>query len=193
MVPMGFVKSPPRMFMNLRRYLGFGAIAIVVVIIGLWSIQSPDYTDAALVEADAVDDTHPLKDSSVGGSYNKDGVAPFGMVQRLPKQLDGVAVVAVAAEAPGVEVVMADQNALFGVHCVACHGRDGLGVEPLGVGLVDSSFVQSKSTAELVEMLKVGRMPDSADSVKGRVMPGFAWMGDDQLTELAVFLQAQNP
>jgi mono/diheme cytochrome c family protein len=193
MVPMGFVKSPPRMFMNLRRYLGFGAIAIAVVIIGLWSIQSPDYTDAALVEADAVDDTHPLKDSSVGGSYNKDGVAPFGMVQRLPKQLDGVAVVAVAAEAPGVEVVMADQNALFGVHCVACHGRDGLGIEPLGIGLVDSPFVQSKSTAELVEMLKVGRMPDSVDSVKGRVMPGFAWMGDDQLTEMAVFLKAQNP
>jgi mono/diheme cytochrome c family protein len=187
------VNSLPKISMNLRRYLGLGVIAIAVVIIGLWSIQSPDYTDAAMVEADAVDDTHPLKDSSVGGSYNKDGVAPFGMVQRLPKQLDGVAVVAVAAEAPGVEVVMADQNALFGVHCVACHGRDGLGVEPLGVGLVDSSFVQSKSTAELVEMLKVGRMPDSADSVKGRVMPGFAWMGDDQLTELAVFLQAQNP
>ena len=187
------MNSLPKISMNLRRYLGLGVIAIAVVSIGLWSTQSPDYIDVAVVEADATDDMPLLQNNSVGGTYNKDGVAPFGMAQRLPKQLDGVAVVAVVAEEPGVEVVMADQNALFGVHCVACHGRDGLGVEPLGVGLVDSSFVQSKSTAELVEMLKVGRMPDSADSVKGRVMPGFAWMGDDQLTEMAVFLKAQNP
>ena len=183
-----FVSLLPKIVMNLRPYLSLrGAVilAAIFVGIGLSGCQSPEPDDVVVVETPETVD--------VGGSYNKDGVAPFGMVQRLPKPVDGAAAPDDGNAASDTVVMLADQNEMFSVHCTACHGRDGLGVEPLGVTLVGSPFIQSSSNAELVAMLKVGRQPDSPDSVKGRVMPGFAWMTDDQLSEIVVFLKAQNP
>jgi len=133
---------------------------------------------------------HAASSEVDGGSYNKDGVAPFGMTSKKP-----VEVPELAAEAPAEAAVaasLADENALFGVHCASCHGPDGKGVEPLGVTLVGSAFIQSKSQDELVAMLKVGRMPGDPDSVKQRVMPGFNWMTDEQLNEIAAFLKSKN-
>ena len=183
-----FENPLPKISMNLRRYLSLriaAVLAAVVVGIGLLGCEAPDSVDA--------DTTEAPKAVDVGGSYNKEGVAPFGMVQRLPKPLDGAAASdAGSAERAGA-VMLADQNEMFAVHCTACHGRDGLGVEPLGVTLVGSPFIQSSSNEQLIAMLKVGRLPDSPDSVKGRVMPGFAWMSDEQLTEIAAFLKTQNP
>jgi|GEM_PF-2152912 len=178
--------------MNLRRYLVLGAaVMVAVVAIGLWVIQGQGYMNVATRAPASKPPVGIQADKAVdGGSYNKGGVAPFGMAQRLPKPVEGVSA---SADAPAAAVMLADQNALFAVHCTACHGRDGLGVEPLGVTLVGSSFINRSSNEELIAMLKVGRMPDSPDSVKGRVMPGFAWMTDEQLTDIAGFLKVQNP
>ena len=189
------------MTMNLKRYLRLFITAIFAVAVGMgiWGCEAPDYIDAIQSEttdSTAVSDSAAAahKTNDVGGSYGKNGVAPFGMAQRLPKQIDVERIAGMESSAvSSTTVLLADQNALFAVHCVACHGADGLGVEPLGVTLVGSPFVSSKSTEELIAMLKVGRLPDSMDSVKGRVMPGFAWMSDEQLTDLAVLLKAQNP
>ncbi len=200
---LSFVNSLPKISMNLKRHLVLGAAAMVAAFVGmgLWGVRAPGYidvADAAQAEPERIQlaavapfGMQARKARDVGGTYNKEGVAPFGMVQRLPKPVDGAAPAEEAAMASAG--MLADQNALFGVHCVACHGQDGLGVEPLGVTLVGSAFIKRKSQDELVAMLKVGRTPDSPDTVKGRVMPGFAWMSDDQLNELAAFLKSQNP
>jgi mono/diheme cytochrome c family protein len=185
---LSFENSLPKISMNLRHYLVLrmaAVLAAVLVGIGLVGCETPESND--------VDTTEAPKAVDVGGSYNKDGVAPFGMVQRLPKQLDDAAASAADNAVSGSAATLADQNALFEVHCTACHGRDGLGVEPLGVTLVGSPFIMQSSNEQLIAMLKVGRLPDSPDSVKGRVMPGFAWMTDEQLTEIAAFLKTQNP
>lgn len=78
------------------------------------------------------------------------------------------------------------------LNCVACHGVDLHGVEDLGVNLVTSKFVGSKSVPELVAFLKVGRMPGDPESVAGRPMPGFGWLPEADLTEIATYVKAQR-
>jgi len=181
--------------MKLNKYLGLRAIALGVAVTLLTACGQPGDTEKSAPEAAPQDHAAPAANSGetkdVGGSYNPDGVAPFGMASRQPKEVPPLEV----AEAPATDApaVLADQSPLFATHCASCHGADGMGVEPLGVTLVGSAFVQAKSQDELVAMLKVGRMPGDPDSVKQRVMPGFNWMNDEQLTELAGFLKAQNP
>jgi len=182
--------------MNVKRL--FISAAGLIIATGLWSCESPD--GDAPQNASQAESTHSADAgahgaggsaaSDVGGSYNKDGVAPFGMTSRKPVPV-AEAPVATEAVAAG-NALLADQNATFGTHCQSCHGADGKGIEPLGVTLVGSSFIKSKSQDELVAMLKAGRLPGDPDSVKQRVMPGFAWMNDEQLGELAEFLKAQN-
>jgi len=163
------------------------AVALAVAACQPKEAGQEEAVDAAPAES-AAHGSAPVT-TDVGGSYNPDGVAPFGMASRQPKPVADAATE--APEAAATESLAA-QNQLFGVHCQSCHGADGKGIEPLGVTLVGSTYVQSKTEAELVAMLKVGRMPGDPDSVKGRVMPGFAWMTDEQLNELAGFLKAQN-
>ena len=80
---------------------------------------------------------------------------------------------------------------LYNVHCSACHGLTGEGVEGLGVDLVASEFVAGSDPGELIVFLQEGRMPDADASLTGRPMPSFAWMGDDELHDLVVFMQGR--
>ncbi|MCC5795178.1 MAG: cytochrome c [Chromatiales bacterium] len=89
---------------------------------------------------------------------------------------------AVAADAP-------PSSTGYNQHCLVCHGQDLAGVPNLGVGLTDSAFVSNRSMDELVEFLKVGRLPNDPDSVAGMAMPGFAWMSEDELIEIARFIR----
>ncbi|MGI9309117.1 MAG: c-type cytochrome [Gammaproteobacteria bacterium] len=109
-------------------------------------------------------------------------VAPFGMAERKPVPV---------ADAPGTaELAQASaESPLYAVHCIACHGGDGKGVEALGVSLVDSELVAGSSDAEIIAFLKVGRMPDDAATITGRPMPAFAWMTDEDLDQLAGHLK----
>lgn len=86
-----------------------------------------------------------------------------------------------ASEPPGQQ--------LFNAQCIACHGVDAGGIDSLGVGLIDSEFVTASSQEELIEFLKVGRMPTDPESVTGLVMPGFPWMAETELAALAKYLQ----
>ena len=123
-------------------------------------------------------------------SVDADGnVAPFGFASREPVPVppaEGTAEVAAAGDA----VATATTSALYGTHCVACHGVDAKGVEGLGLSLVDSQLVASSDEAALADFLKAGRLPDSPDSVTGVPMPAFAWMSDEQLGEITGYLKS---
>ncbi len=107
-------------------------------------------------------------------------VTAFGMPAR-----------AVADTAPAV----ADSSqgaALFATHCAACHGADGNGLENLGVTLVGSRYTQSLDAVGLVEFLKVGRMPGQPGSIRGGVMPGFAYLQPAELEQIAAYVKAMH-
>lgn len=94
--------------------------------------------------------------------------------------------------APGTAAAGPPQNDKYSVSCLACHGADLEGVDELGPALAKSAFVASKSVAELVAFLKVGRMPDDPDSVTGRPMPGFGWVPEAELEEIAAYVKSHN-
>ena len=84
------------------------------------------------------------------------------------------------------------ENALYATHCIACHGADLGGIEGLGVSLVASRFVAGSSAEELVEFVKVGRMPDDPANVSGGAMPGFGWVAEADLAAIVEFVKARN-
>jgi mono/diheme cytochrome c family protein len=79
---------------------------------------------------------------------------------------------------------------LFAANCAACHGPDGNGIPELGVTLVESAYTASLEAPQLVEFLKVGRMPGQPGSIRNGVMPGFAYLPADELTEIAAYVKA---
>ena len=92
----------------------------------------------------------------------------------------------------GATVAMAEENEKFELNCVACHGTGLEGVEGLGVSLRDSAFVGGRTVEELVAFLKVGRMPGDPASVAGRPMPGFGWLPEADLAEIAAYLKRRH-
>jgi mono/diheme cytochrome c family protein len=87
---------------------------------------------------------------------------------------------------------VAEENERYALNCAACHGVALEGVEGLGVSLADSGFVGRKSAPELVAFLKVGRMPGDPESVAGRPMPGFAWLPEADLMEIAAYIKSRH-
>lgn len=83
-------------------------------------------------------------------------------------------------------------NEKYGTNCIVCHGPDLKGVQSLGVNLLASKFVATRSAAELVEFLKVGRMPDDPATVTGQPMPGFGWLSEADLAEIAAFIKSRS-
>jgi mono/diheme cytochrome c family protein len=122
-------------------------------------------------------------------------VAPFGMASRQPVPVEPVPVAntatgAAAINDPSAATTAAATSAVFSVHCAACHGADAKGVQGLGLNLVESQLVATSSQAELAAFLKAGRAADSPDNVTKVPMPGFAWMGDDELNDLIGYLKS---
>ena len=118
-------------------------------------------------------------------SIDADGnVAPFGMASRQPVPVADPEPVATVADAG------AATSDLYNIHCIACHGADAKGVQGLGLNLVDSELVNGSSEAELAAFLKAGRAADAPDSVSNVPMPGFAWMGDEELGEITAYLKS---
>lgn len=119
-------------------------------------------------------------------SIDADGnIAPFGFASKQPVPVPEPASVAIVATS-------AASSDIYNIHCIACHGADAQGVEGLGLSLADSQLVASSSEAELAAFLKVGRLPDSPDSVTGVPMPAFAWMSDAELTDVMGYLKSLN-
>ncbi len=113
-------------------------------------------------------------------SVDTDGnIAPFGQASRIAVEVSAAPAAANATAAP----------LAYAAQCTACHGADAKGIEGLGLDLTASALVSESSEADLVEFLKIGRLPTDPASVTGIPMPGFAWMEAGDLTEIAVYLK----
>jgi mono/diheme cytochrome c family protein len=109
------------------------------------------------------------------------------------KTLIGAAFIgAMALTAPVARADGGDGSAAFDLYCMACHGADARGIDGLGVTLVGSAFVTRTPVAELVEFLKIGRLPDDPATLTGRAMPGFGWVSDSELTAVVEFLKSHS-
>lgn len=78
------------------------------------------------------------------------------------------------------------------VTCAACHGPNGEGVTGLGKPFTTSEFIASKTDAELVEFLKVGRAVDDPLNTTGVAMPpkgGNPALTDQDLLDLVAFIR----
>lgn len=80
----------------------------------------------------------------------------------------------------------------YATNCIACHGADLAGVEGLGVNLVTSKFVATRSPDALLAFIKAGRMPDDPATVSGRPMPGFGWLPEAELAAIVAFVKSRN-
>jgi disulfide bond formation protein DsbB len=75
--------------------------------------------------------------------------------------------------------------------CSACHGPKGEGVPGLGKDLTQSEFIASKTDAELVEFIKVGRPASDALNTTGVDMPpkgGNPALNEDNLYDIVAYI-----
>ena len=80
----------------------------------------------------------------------------------------------------------------FAGTCSACHGPDAKGLPNLGKNLVTSEFVGSKTDAELVEFLKVGRPVTDPLNTTGVMMPprgGNPAFTDQDLADIVAYIR----
>jgi disulfide bond formation protein DsbB len=83
-------------------------------------------------------------------------------------------------------------QALFITSCAACHGPAGEGVPGLGKDMTTSEFIASKTDAELVEFIKVGRDPSDPLNTTGVAMPpkgGNPSLSDEDLFNIVAYLR----
>lgn len=81
---------------------------------------------------------------------------------------------------------------LFVTSCAACHGLAGEGLPGLGKDMTTSEFIASKTDAELVEFIKVGRDPSDPLNTTGVAMPpkgGNPSLSDEELYNIVAYLR----
>jgi len=77
--------------------------------------------------------------------------------------------------------------------CVGCHGSDAQGVEGVGKPLAGTTFINDKSTEDLVAFIKTGRGPSDPENTTGLQMPpsgGNPSLSDDDLTNIVAYLKS---
>lgn len=86
---------------------------------------------------------------------------------------------------------------LFETTCAQCHGTTGRGMPHQGPSLQDSRFVAGHDDRQLIAFVRVGRSPDSADSIMKLYMPargGVSNFNDDDLQDIVAHVRTlQKP
>ena len=163
------VNSIPRLTLTVSRQLSVGLIAVIISVLsmGSYSLKAPGMINISNAET-VVSMAKP--------------VAAFGMVSR---SYDFIEPVNASAEE---SVNLNSQNYMS--RCGFCHGANLEGIDGLGVTLIDSTFLQNMNLEETIEFLKVGRMINSEESISGGVMPGFSWLPEVELEEIAGYIKS---
>jgi len=77
--------------------------------------------------------------------------------------------------------------------CIACHGADAKGMPGLGKDLTTSEFVKSKSDADMVAFIKVGRPASDPANTQGVDMPpkgGNPALTDQDFLDIVAFVRS---
>ena len=77
--------------------------------------------------------------------------------------------------------------------CIACHGKEGLGVKNMGKDLVHSPFVAKLSNEELLAFVKKGRDPSDPLNTTKLAMPskgGNPALKDGQLADAIQYIRS---
>ena len=173
-----FINSLPKIKLTFNRHLSIviTSACIALLSMGVYSMQAPGY--------------FVYKAPTVTNNQKSNKVIAFGMASRnLDFEIE-------ATDSP-IDSKLVEDRSQSGLEnymkrCVFCHGKNLEGVASLGVSLQDSDFVSESSLDELIEMLKLGRMPNSEKSISGGVMPGFSWLSESELKEIAYYVQSVN-
>lgn len=91
---------------------------------------------------------------------------------------------------------IANGDKLFHSTCVACHGKNGAGIQGNGKALVNNAFVQSLDEDGLLAFVKQGRSPSDPKNTTGIQMPpkgGNPALSDDDVLDIISFLRTLQP
>ncbi len=112
--------------------------------------------------------------------------------------VEPVPAVSVPALAPSPDLPLASDPAepgrlLFGDHCAACHGRDGVGIPGLTPSLQTSEWVRDLSSQQLATLILQGVSQDDPQNRTGNLMPpsGGTELNDSELQAVVDFLKSQ--
>ena len=172
------VNSIPKIRLQTSRQISviLASLIVAVLTMGSYSLNAPgiidDSEDQSIIKA------------------NTPNVLAFGMSSR---KYD----LGLEASSPNTEVmdnIKPDEisNQSYLMRCGFCHGSNLEGIPSLGITLEDSLFLQNIDINQTIEFLKAGRMPNSEDSISGGVMPGFSWLPESELEEIATFIKSQK-
>ena len=163
------VNSIPKLRLTVSRQLSVSFIAVIISVfsMGSYSLKAPGMINISNAET-VVSIAKP--------------VAAFGMVSRSYDFIEPVN--ASAQESANLN----SQNYMS--RCGFCHGANLEGIDGLGVTLIDSTFLKNMDLEETIEFLKVGRMINSEESISGGVMPGFSWLPEEELEEIAGYIKS---
>lgn len=121
------------------------------------------------------------------------GVGHHTMYGRIVVEDEAMIAAAATSEAPAAAMAGdANKGKTLFVTCAACHGPNGEGVTGLGKPFTTSEFIASKTDAELVEFLKVGRAVGDPLNTTGVAMPpkgGNPALTDQDLLDLVAFVR----
>lgn len=172
------VNSIPKIRLQTSRQISviLASLIVAVLTMGSYSLNAPgiidDSEDQSIIKA------------------NTPNVLAFGMSSRNYDL--GLEVSSTNTEV--MDNIKPDEisNQSYLMRCGFCHGSNLEGIPSLGITLENSLFLQNIDINQTIEFLKAGRMPNSEDSISGGVMPGFSWLPESELEEIATFIKSKN-
>ncbi len=87
-------------------------------------------------------------------------------------------------------------NSTFRMVCASCHSPTGAGIPGLGLPLIDSEFVNTRSNNQLLQFIIEGRKIGDPLNVTGVMMPargGNPSLTDDDLLNVVHYIRSLNP
>ncbi|MBX3315731.1 MAG: c-type cytochrome [Phycisphaeraceae bacterium] len=113
-----------------------------------------------------------------------------------PSEGDKAAALEAAGGDAELAAFIAKGNAIFHTSCVACHGREGVGIAGNGKALASNAFIQSLDEDGLFEFLSKGRSPTDPLNTTGIQMPpkgGNPAMSEDDILDVIAYLRTLQP
>lgn len=136
-------------------------------------------------------DEAPLAVATVDKTAAPAAVNPVPATPSVAVSAPAAAPAAVATGALDPQAITRGKRAYMS--CIACHGRDAVGVKNMGKPLVANPFVTTQSDDALLDFIKKGRLPGDPGNTTKIAMPpkgGNPALKDDQIRDIIVYLRS---